>query len=94
MTYVIISEYPYFYHFNAICKSVLNQMKKENEEIPIEIILYNSVKFLQSPINKNIILLFEGIPYNNKSINMNLIYNPNYSKDTGKNENKKVHRHP
>ena len=88
MTYVIISEYPYFYHFNKICKSVLNQMKKENEEIPIEIILYNSVKFLQSPINKNIILLFEGIPYNNKSINMNLIYNPNYSKDTGKNENK------
>ena len=66
MTYVIISEYPYFYHFNKICKSVLNQMKKENEEIPIEIILYNSVKFLQSPINKNIILLFESISYFNK----------------------------
>ena len=41
--YVILSEFPYFYHFNEICKNVFFQMKKENDEIPIEILLFNIV---------------------------------------------------
>ena len=88
MVYVIISEYPYFHHFNKICKSIYRQMKKEDEDIPLEILLYNTIKFLPSPINKSIILLFEGIPRNNKSINMNQIYNPSFSDESKKNENK------
>ena len=88
MAYVILSEYPYFYHFNKLCKSIYRQMKKEDEEIPLEILLYNTVKFLPSPINKSIILLFEGIPRNNKSINMNQIYNPSFPNESKKNENK------
>ena len=56
--YVILSEYPYFYHFNEICKNIYLQMKKETDEIPIEIILYNTVKFAPSPINYSINLLF------------------------------------
>lgn len=88
MAYVILSEYPYFYHFNKICKNVFRLMKTEQEDIPLEIFLYNTIKFLPSPINKSIILLFEGIPRNYKSINMNQIYNPSFSNESKKNENK------
>ena len=56
--YVILSEYPYFYQFNEICKNIYIQMKKESDEIPIDIIIYNTIKFIPSPINKNIKLFF------------------------------------
>ena len=59
--YVILSEYPYFYHFNEICKNIFIQMKKENDEIPIDILIYNLVRFAPSPINKSINLYF-GAP--------------------------------
>ena len=58
MTYVILSEYPYFYHFNKICKNIYLQMKKPNDEIPIDIILYNTIKFCPSPINTSLNLSF------------------------------------
>ena len=61
MAYIILSEYPYFYHFNQICKNVYIQMLRENDEIPIDIILYNTVKFAPSPINKCINLYFGGM---------------------------------
>ena len=61
ITYVIISEYPYFYHFNEICKNICLLMKNENDEIPLDILLYNIVKFCPSPINKSI-NLFIGAP--------------------------------
>ena len=67
MAYVILSEFPYFYHFNEICKNVLIQMKKESDEIPIDILLYNTVKYTPSPINKSINLSFGalfGFPQN------------------------------
>ena len=67
IAYVILSEFPYFYHFNEICKNVFLQMKKENDEIPIDIILYNTVKYTPSPINYNINLSFGalfGFPQN------------------------------
>jgi len=56
--YVILSEFPYFYQFKAICSNICNQMKKESDEIPIDIIIYNIIKFAPSPINKNINLIF------------------------------------
>ena len=67
MVYVILSEFPYFYHFNEICKNVFVQMKKESDEIPIDILLYNTVKYAPSPINKSINLSFGalfGFPQN------------------------------
>ena len=67
IAYVILSEYPFFYHFNEMCKNILIQMKKENDEIPIDIILYNIIKYCPSPINKTINLSF-GAQLN---INMN-----------------------
>ena len=61
MAYVILSEFPYFYHFNEICKNVFSQMKKESDEIPIDILLYNTVKYAPSPINKSINLSFGAL---------------------------------
>ena len=61
IAYVILSEYPFFYQFNEICKNVYLQMKKENDEIPIDIILYNTVKYTPSPINKNINFSFGSL---------------------------------
>ena len=61
MAYVILSEFPYFYHFNEICKNVYLQMKKETDEIPIDIILYNTIKYAPSPINKSINLSFGAL---------------------------------
>ena len=65
VAYVILSEFPYFYHFNEICKDVYKQMKNESDEIPIEIILFNTVKFAPSPINNCLNLSF-GAEINNR----------------------------
>ena len=74
--YAILSEFPYFYHFNEICKNVFFQMMKENDEIPIEILLFNLVKYAESPINKSISLTFAApvaIPLKtNNDLNKNL----------------------
>ena len=58
IAYVILSEYPYFFQFNKICKNIYIQMKKESDQIPFEIIIYNTIKFVPSPINRSINLLF------------------------------------
>ena len=81
IAYVILSEFPYFYHFKEICRNVCIQMKKEHDEIPIEIILYNIVKYLQSPINKSINLTFAAPigPYKDKGNNFSDVLYPLYS---------------
>jgi len=56
-------------------------MKKEDDEIPIEIIIYNTVKFAPSPINKSINLFFGnqfGVKQNDINNNIeNLLLNIN-----------------
>ena len=81
IAYVILSEFPYFYHFKEICRNVCIQMKKEHDEIPIEIILYNIVKYLQSPINKSINLTFAAPigPSKDKGNNFSDVLYPLYS---------------
>ena len=66
--YLILSEYPYFYQFNEICKNIYNNIQKVDDEIPIDILMYNTIKFIPSPINKSINLVFGnrfGIEQNN-----------------------------
>ena len=58
ITYCILSEYPYFMKFTEICRNIKNQLSKETDEIPIDIILYNTVKYLPSPIKSGIKLNF------------------------------------
>ena len=81
-TYVILSEYPYFYHYKEICRQVYKQKRMEHDEMPIEIILYNIVKYLQSPINKSINLTFAAplnLPIKDKGDNLTNILYPLYS---------------
>ena len=91
ITYCILSEFPYFMKFTKICKNIKNQLGKETDEIPIDIILYNTVKYLPSPIKSGIILNF-GATYNSSfvksssfkenNINLSLRYS-NSIKDDG-----------
>ena len=64
VTYCIISEFPYFMKFSNIFKNIKNQLGKEADQIPIDIILYNTVKYLPSPIKSGIKLNF-GSSFNN-----------------------------
>ena len=82
IAYVILSEFPYFYHFKELCKHIVRQMKQETDGIPLEILIYNIVKYLQSPINKSINLTFVaplGLPFKDKGNNLSEILNPMYS---------------
>ena len=78
ITYVILSEFPYFYHFNEICKNIYSQMKKENDGIPIDILIYNIVKYCPSPINKTINISFGADlkRKTNKKMTINKILEP------------------
>ena len=54
-------------------------MKKESDEIPMEILLYNIIKFMPSPINKSINLSFLSslrFPFKEKGNNLNGILAP------------------
>ena len=57
-TFVILSDFPFYFQFHKICKNVHEQMMKKTEEMPIDIILYNAIKFCPSPINVNLYLSF------------------------------------
>ena len=74
IAYVIISDYPYFYHYNEICRMIFYKMREETDDIPLEIILYNLIKYLQAPIYKSILLLFEPIYIDKKPNIKDLIY--------------------
>lgn len=90
ITYVILSEYPFFYHFNNICHNIHIQMNKKTDEIPIDIILYNAIKFCPSPINSNINLSFGAQLTAKKTINSDDILNQLNSK----NKNEKLNEIP
>ena len=84
IAYVILSEFPYFSHFNKICQNIYHQIKKDTSEIPIDIIIYNIIKFIPSPINKSIILLYKddiNIQQNNNINIENILFNLNSFKN-------------
>ena len=57
-------------------------MKQEHDGVPIEVILCNIVKYLQSPIKKSINLTFAaplGLPFKDKGNNLSSILSPLYS---------------
>jgi hypothetical protein len=49
-SFLIVSQFPYFALFNSINREILNSFKKENE-IPIEITIYNIINCIPSPVN-------------------------------------------
>ena len=68
----IISEFPFFSNFLKMINEIKDKLFFENSSVPIEILLYNTVKFTPSPINNNIKLLFGGM-LNEEKKNINEI---------------------
>ena len=51
--FCIISQYSYFSFSYYICNNLYNSFLKNSEQMPIEIIIYNLVNFIPSPLNYN-----------------------------------------
>ena len=73
-----ISEYPYFSSFARMSEEIKKKMFFEHSSVPIEILLYNTVKFTPSPIEHSVRLLFggmlnEGISSENKKITKEIL---------------------
>ena len=59
MTFCIISEFPFFNSYHKLCNQIVKLFQLKQNEIPIEIILYNIINFTLSPINGDVILNIE-----------------------------------
>jgi hypothetical protein len=64
--FCIISQFPYFQLFNSLNKEILN-LYKNGTEVPIEIILYNIINLIPSPINFSLNLAI--FPKDQKNVN-------------------------
>ena len=51
--FCIISQYSYFSLFHYICDNLYNILVENSEKMPLELIIYNIVNFIPSPINYN-----------------------------------------
>ena len=52
--FCIISQYPFFNNFYLICKSLHQSFNSNNNQVPLEVLIYNIVNFIPSPINYNL----------------------------------------
>jgi hypothetical protein len=72
--FCIISQYPFFSFFNNLNKEILNTFKLK-PEIPMEILLYNILNFVPSPINFGVNLSL----FPNRDLSMYANFNANIS---------------
>ena len=61
--FTIVSEYPFFNSFYKLCKQIKTLFHLSNNDIPIELMLYNIIKFTESPINGEVILSIKPFLY-------------------------------
>jgi len=52
--FIIISQYNYFFVFYQICTYLYQQFLREDNEIPLEIQIYNIVNYLPCPLNSKV----------------------------------------
>ena len=53
--FCIVSQYNFFTFFEYVCKNIYSLMtKKEENPLPVELILYNIINFVPSPMNYNL----------------------------------------
>ena len=52
----IVSEFPFYNSYYKLCHQIKILFNLPNNVIPIEIILYNAIKFTESPINETVML--------------------------------------
>ena len=55
--FCIISQYPFFNAFFLICKNIYNLIVTNSNKIPLEILVYNIVNYIPSPMNSNLELV-------------------------------------
>ena len=54
--FCIISQFPFFNTFNIICNNLYNIYSQKNNNIPLELNVYNILNYIPSPINYNLCL--------------------------------------
>ena len=70
----IISQYSFFNTFYLICKNLYNLLINNSCKIPFEILVYNIVNFIPSPINSNLQLnLFWDNKKKNRIMSVNWV---------------------
>ena len=52
--FCIVSQYPFFNTFYLICKNLYNMLTTKSNKIPFEILVYNIINYIPSPINSNL----------------------------------------
>ncbi len=52
----ILTQFPYFIEFNKLFEQIYKLFKINNQEIPLEIMLYNIINFIPSPINHEMLI--------------------------------------
>ena len=50
----IISQYPFFTAFKRLCETIYNSIENKKFNIPIELLIFNLVNFIPSPIKSNL----------------------------------------
>ena len=69
--FCIISQYPFFNTFYLICKNIYNLIITKSNKIPFEILVYNIVNYIPSPINSNLDLYLFGNDNESPKIELN-----------------------
>ena len=64
-TFCILSEYPFFSSYYHLCNQIYKLMNQKTE-IPLEIIIYNIVKYTSAPINNDVYLHLNAFNSYNK----------------------------
>jgi len=79
----VVSEFPFFNSYYKLCHQIKILFNLPNIDIPIEIILYNAIKFTESPINGTVMLSIKPFllqvneSLNNQDSNINVIVEEN-----------------
>ena len=69
--FCVISQYPFFNTFYLICKNLYNIISLKSNKIPFEILVYNIINYIPSPINSNLQLDLFGYDKENPKIEIN-----------------------
>jgi len=68
-TFCILSEYPFYNSYYNLCKQLQSLFKSQNNDIPIEMILYNIVNYTPSPLNSDVYVNLELFVNNSNALN-------------------------
>ena len=84
----VVSEFPFFNSYYKLCHQIKILFNLPNIDIPIEIILYNAIKFTESPINGTVLLSIKPFLLQvNKNLNNQANISNTIIEETNEDEN-------